>query len=125
MNNILASRFVEGIRDKVEGQMRMFRYLQELLDEWMLHQRNWLYLEPILTSPYAIKNMAKEVKNFNNADSSWKKLMKQASDNPMASKFANDYKQQINIKVLKNNNLEFEKIQKALDELLEKKRELF
>jgi len=27
VNNILASRFVEGIRDKVEKQMKLFRYL--------------------------------------------------------------------------------------------------
>jgi len=37
-------------------------------------------------------------------------MMKTASDNPVASKFAQDYKQQNYIKLLKNNNLEFEKI---------------
>ncbi len=37
LSNILASRFVEGIRPRVETQVRMFRHLQELLDEWMIH----------------------------------------------------------------------------------------
>lgn len=82
VNNILASRFVERIVNKVDRQLKLLRYLQELLDEWMLHQRNWLYLEPILTSAYAIKTMAKEVKVFNSADTSWKRLMKMARDYP-------------------------------------------
>jgi dynein heavy chain len=37
VNNILASRFVEGIRTRVEAQLKLLRYFQELLDEWMLH----------------------------------------------------------------------------------------
>ena len=38
LNNIMASRFVEGIRFRCEIQVRMFRQLQELLDEWAAHQ---------------------------------------------------------------------------------------
>jgi len=91
VNNILASRFAERIAPKVERQLKLFRYLQELLDEWMVHQRNWLYLEPILSSPYAIKTMAKEVKIFNSADVAWKRLMKLARDYPQAKKYADDF----------------------------------
>jgi dynein heavy chain len=86
-NNILGSRFVEGIRTEVEEQMRMLRYTQELLDEWYSHQRNWTYLEPILSSQYAQKNMAKEVKAFSVADVAWKKMMKRANDLPALLKY--------------------------------------
>lgn len=48
LNNILGSRYSERIRDRVEKQMKKFRYLQQFLDEWFLHQRNWLYLEVTL-----------------------------------------------------------------------------
>lgn len=57
----------------------------------MSHQRNWLYLEPILSSPYAAKTMAKEVKIFNSADTAWKRLMKTARDYPQAKKYADDF----------------------------------
>ncbi len=50
LNNILASRFVEGLRLKVSTQLKMFLHLQELLDEWHEHQNNFLYLEPILNT---------------------------------------------------------------------------
>lgn len=38
LNNIMASRYVDGIRARVEHQVKMFRMLQELLDEWAVHQ---------------------------------------------------------------------------------------
>lgn len=91
----------------------------------MLHQRNWLYLEPILSSPYAVKNMQREVKIFTIADGSWKKIMKQANDFPYAKRWASDCKQKQYLSTLQNNNHQFDIIQKALDELLEKKREVF
>ncbi|EGR31243.1 hypothetical protein IMG5_115030 [Ichthyophthirius multifiliis] len=125
VNNILASRFVGRIFDRVDEQQKLFRYLQELLDEWYVHQRNWLYLEPILTSPYATKMMPKEAKIFNAADANWKRLMKQLKDNSNAKKLADDYKSRSHYNMLKNNNITFEVIQKALDELLERKREVF
>lgn len=37
LNNIMASRFVEGIKPRVEQQVKMFRHLQELIDEWAVH----------------------------------------------------------------------------------------
>ena len=49
LNNMLGSRFVEEIRYAVEEQMKQFKYLEELLDEWMVHQKNWIYLEPIFS----------------------------------------------------------------------------
>ena len=37
INNMLGSRFVEEIRKDVEDQMKQFKYLQELIDEWIIH----------------------------------------------------------------------------------------
>ena len=125
VNNILASRFVEGIRPRVEHQLKLLRYLQELLDEWMLHQRNWLYLEPILNSPYSARNLAKESKIFGQADTAWKKIMKQARDNSVAKRFADDFNIRQYYSMLHTNNQNFDLIQKALDDFLEKKRDVF
>ena len=44
---------------------------------------------------------------------------------PNAEKWAKDYRKQKYLQDLKNNNAQFEIIQKALDDLLEKKREVF
>ena len=106
--------------------MRQLRYMQELLDEWYTHQRNWTYLEPILSSQYAQKNMGKEVKSFNSCDQAWRKMMKRANDYPAMQKWwASDHMKRDYHSMLVRNNGEFEKIQKALEELLEKKRDVF
>ena len=59
VNNILGSKYVGPIKPRVEIQSKMLRYMQDLIDEWYMHQRNWIYLEPILKSPFAMKNLPK------------------------------------------------------------------
>ena len=125
LNNIMASRFVEGIRNRVEIQMKLFRFLQELLDEWLLHQRNWIYLEPIFSSQNTHMGLMKEVKSFNSAHQNWVKLMKKARENNGAQTWASDYVAKTQYKMLKKNNEIFDTIQKALDDYLEKKRDTF
>jgi len=54
--------------------------------------------------------MAKEVKGFNTADASWKKMMKKANDQPNALNWAKDCNKKEWLHILEKNNLEFEKI---------------
>ncbi len=44
VNNILGSKYVGPIKPRVEAQAKMLRYTQDLIDEWYLHQKNWIYL---------------------------------------------------------------------------------
>jgi len=82
----------------------MLRFFEELMEEWMLHQRNWIYLEPILNSSYAQKNLAKENKLFVGADTQWKKMMKVAKDVPSAKKWVDDIQLKSNYNMLRSNN---------------------
>jgi dynein heavy chain len=95
------------------------------MEEWTLHQRNWIYLEPILNSSYAQKNLAKENKLFVAADQQWKKMMKIAKDVPHAKKWVDDFLPRNYYTLLKQNNLSFDQIRKSLEEMMEKKREVF
>ena len=92
----------------------MLRYLQDLMDEWYLHQKNWIYLEPILKSPFAMKNLPKETAMFNQLDIKWKVIMKQAKDSVNIKKYADEYQTNYTLKVLKSNNEIFDVIQKTL-----------
>lgn len=51
--------------------------------------------------------------------------MKKASEVPSAHYWAKDCQLKTYLHILEKNNAEFEKIQKALEELLEKKRDVF
>ncbi len=75
------------MRQRVEIQAKMLRYIQDLIDEWYLHQRNWIYLEPILRSPFALKNLPKESTMFTQIDNKWKMIMKQAKDSMNIKKY--------------------------------------
>ena len=125
VNNILASKYVGPIKPRVEVQSRMLRYVQDLVDEWYLHQKNWIYLEPILKSPFAVKNLPKEAAMFNQIDVRWKQIMKQAKDSLNIRRYSEEYNSQYTLKILRNNNETFEVVQKTLENFLEKKRDIF
>ena len=65
ISNILASRYVHGIKQKVEQTGKQLKYFQELLDEWGICQRAWMYLEPIFGGNDLMKDLAKESSRFN------------------------------------------------------------
>lgn len=121
VNNILASKYVGSIKHRVDLQSKMLRYVQDLMDEWYLHQKNWIYLEPIFKSPFAMKNLPKETAMFGQIDVKWKVIMKQAKDSINIKKYADEYTSNYTLKVLKNNNDTFDSIQKTLENFLEKK----
>jgi dynein heavy chain len=82
ISNILASRYVHGIKPEVEAQGKILKYFQELLDEWMACQKSWMYLEPIFHAQDAIKDLQRESKIFTKeVDVPFKKLLKTATEN--------------------------------------------
>jgi dynein heavy chain len=56
----------------------------ETLDEWMLCQRNWLYLESIFSATDIQRQMPAEYKVFASVDKSWRDLMRKTKDLPNA-----------------------------------------
>lgn len=127
LNSIMASKYVDNLRFKVEVLMRQFRYLQELFDEMLLHQQNWLYLEPLLSSTSnASKFLPKESKEFLSCDGAWRRAAKTIRDNPSLSRIVDDMTNGNYIRrTLSKNNANFEQIRKLLDDYVEKKRALF
>ena len=111
---------MEGIRGKVEKEKEDLRYFQELLDAWMLCQKNWMYLEPIFNSADIQKQLASEYKRFHNVENQWKSTMKNALMKRSASHWAHNEKNQLQSFRKDNENLE--KVQKALEDYLENKR---
>jgi len=58
---------------------------QDVLDEWLNCQRAWLYLEPIFSSEDINRQLPVESKRYATMERMWRKIMKNAKENPQVS----------------------------------------
>ena len=56
--------------------------LQDVMEEWVVCQRAWLYLEPIFSSEDINRQLPVESKRYQTMDRMWRKMMATAATNP-------------------------------------------
>jgi dynein heavy chain len=122
VGSIMASRFVSGIRTEVEKMETNLRSLQDVLDEWLAVQKNWMYLEPILSAPDIQKQLPMESKKFNEIGEGFKTIMKQTNKNPNCMRRGTQPELADRFRKW-NESLDY--IQKQLEDYLESKRMAF
>ncbi|TYZ65733.1 hypothetical protein PybrP1_011994 [[Pythium] brassicae (nom. inval.)] len=122
ISTILGSRFIGAIQDEVEAWRRKLVGLQETLDEWLLVQKNWMYLENIFAAPDIQRQLPDASKIFSHVDGSWKAIMRRTNDAPhvlTAGTFPGIKE------TLQQHNAHLDRIQKNLEDYLETKRMAF
>ena len=122
LQTMLASRFVMGIRDRVEVWDRKLSRLSETLDEWLAVQRAWMYLESIFGAPDIQKQLPQETVQFLRVDQSWKDIMRKTKKRPHIVDAATASGV---LEMFQEANKTLEKIQKSLEDYLETKRNGF
>ena len=117
-----ASRFISGVSSEVESWEARIRVVSDCLEEWLLVQKSWLYLEFIFSSPDINEQLPEESAMFSKIDAKFKSLCASAKETQKIISIASDPEV---LKMLKDANEELDLIQKRLEAYLETKRSAF
>lgn len=55
---------------------------QDVMEEWAICQKSWLYLEPIFSSDDIMRQLPVEGKRYQTMDRTWRKIMLAAKQDP-------------------------------------------
>ncbi|XP_056424426.1 dynein axonemal heavy chain 14 isoform X2 [Hyla sarda] len=122
LSTVKGSRYCSPIKNTVDEWDRKLNLFSRTMEEWMMCQRNWLYLEQIFLASDIQRQLPAEAKLFAQVDSSWKELMNQIKERPNALRAATAPGV---LELLQTNNGHLEKILKCLEDFLEIKRRVF
>ncbi|KAK2170975.1 hypothetical protein NP493_1117g00049 [Ridgeia piscesae] len=116
------SPFKKPFEERISTWESKLRTTQDVLDEWLLCQRQWLYLEPIFSSDDINRQLPVESKRYQTMERLWRKIMKDAKENPQVITLCPDNRLLDN---LRECNKLLEQVQKGLSDYLETKRNSF
>ncbi|OAF67572.1 hypothetical protein A3Q56_04705 [Intoshia linei] len=122
ISTIASSRHVGPIKHEVDDWILQLDLFSHTVDEWLICQRNWLYLESIFSAPDIQRQLPAESKMFITVDKSYKLIMKKLNKMPLALRSGT---QPGLLNTLQNNNMLLDQILKCLEAYLESKRMIF
>ena len=122
LNTILGSRFCAPIRHEVTRWQKKLVLLSDTLDEWLLCQKQWMYLETIFSAADIQRQLPGESKRFFDVDKSFRQIMGETYDVPKAVTAGTVQGRKLK---LAKHNTTLDKIQKSLEDYLETKRQAF
>lgn len=119
---VRGSPFVKPIEKEVKDWEAKLILIQDLLEQWLMVQRTWLYLEPIFSSEDIVRQMPNEAKDFQGVDQLWRNTLQAVVENPNMIDISD-----IDglLPSFTNANKKLDKIQKSLNDYLETKRLAF
>eukprot|EP00760_Papus_ankaliazontas_P005952 PhM_4_TR1281/c1_g1_i2/m.7199/K10408/DNAH; dynein heavy chain, axonemal len=119
---IAANRYVAGVKDRVKDWDTKLRCVADTIDEWIVTQRSWMYLEFIFMSDDIKRQLPNEASKFEKVDRNFRELMRRTQQNPNVVTVCNTPG---TLETLRENNRDLDDIQKRLEDYLETKRSAF
>uniref|UniRef100_A0A1I8PAD1 Dynein-1, subspecies f n=1 Tax=Stomoxys calcitrans TaxID=35570 RepID=A0A1I8PAD1_STOCA len=117
-----ASQFIGPFLETVNRWERNLALISEIIDEWLVVQRKWLYLEGIFIGGDIRSQLPEEAKKFDDIDKAYRRIMIDCAKNPLVVPFCTIPGRLAEIQGL---SMGLENCQKSLNEYLESKRRIF
>ncbi|SPP80284.1 dynein heavy chain 10, axonemal [Drosophila guanche] len=117
-----ASQFIGPFLETVNKWERTLAMVSEIIDEWLVVQRKWLYLEGIFIGGDIRTQLPEEAKKFDDIDKAYRRIMVDCAKNPLVVPFCTIPGRLVDIQGL---GIGLEKCQKSLNEYLDSKRRIF
>ncbi|XP_076766493.1 dynein heavy chain 3, axonemal [Xylocopa sonorina] len=117
-----SSPFIKAFEQEMQAWENKLLLMQDIIDQWLMCQATWMYLEPIFSSEDIMRQMPTEAKNFRRMDKIWRNIMSYVVKNSRVLE-ATAMLNMLQDLTLCNSLLE--EIQKGLNDYLEKKRLYF
>ena len=86
INTILGSRFVKPLRVEAERWKKDLFLLNQVIEEWVTCQKQWIYLENIFKAPDIKRQLPTESQKFEKVDNFFKQQMNKTKKTPNAMK---------------------------------------
>ena len=122
ISTLLGSRYIGPIKPQVEDWHAKLNKFEDTMDAWMNLQRSWAYLENIFSGPDIAKQLVNEDRLFRIVDNFYRDLMKSCFSLPNCIEIGTRH--QLREKMIEHSKT-LDKVQKALEAFLEKKRGAF
>ena len=116
------SAFKGPFEERIETWDNKLSLISEVIDEWLMVQRNWLHLQPIFDSADIMKQLPTEGKKFNMVDRLWRSTMENCKKNPSVITFADN---EGLLAKFKDATKILDQVQKGLSDYLNTKRAAF